>query len=164
MIKVGVITVSDRVSRKEMQDIAGKKIQELIKKIDGDTVDYTVIPDEENLIEKELIRMADVLKLDLIITTGGTGLSRRDVTPDATLKVIEKEVPGICEIMRSEGFKTTPHAVLSRGVCGIRAKSLIINLPGSPKAVEECLGIIMSCLPHAIEILKDEGTDHTPRY
>lgn len=161
MMRVGVITVSDRVSRGEMQDIAGKKINKLIKKINGEVVEYKVIPDEESHIKKELVRMTDVLKLDLIITTGGTGLSKRDVTPEATLTIVEKEVLGISEIMRVKGFENTPHSVLSRGICGIRKESLILNLPGSPKAVEECLNIIMPSLPHAIEIIKEEATHHT---
>lgn len=159
-MKVGIITVSDRVSRGEAEDISGKKIKEAVEKIKAAVIDYKIIPDEKLLIEQELIRMVDGLKLDLIITTGGTGLSPRDVTPEATLNVIEKELPGISEIMRIESFKFTPYSVLSRGICGVRKKSLIVNLPGSAKAVEECLNIVLPCLPHAIEDMKGEVISH----
>lgn len=158
-MKIGVITVSDRVARGEAKDISGNKIKELVKSI-GEVVNYKVIPDERLLIEQEIIRMTDEVKLELIIITGGTGLSGRDVTPEATKNVIDKEVPGISEIMRIEGFKLTPYSVLSRGVCGVRGKSLIINLPGNPRAVEECLNIVLPCLTHAIEVLQGKVSNH----
>lgn len=159
MIKVGVITVSDRASRGKREDRSGQVVQEMVKSIDGEVVAYRVIPDEEKLIGEELLRMCDQLKADLIITTGGTGLGPRDVTPDATLGVIEKEVPGISEAIRVEGFKSTPHALLSRAVAGVRGECLIVNLPGSPKAVEESLNTILPCLPHAIEVLKGKAEE-----
>ncbi|MBI4721920.1 MAG: MogA/MoaB family molybdenum cofactor biosynthesis protein [Candidatus Stahlbacteria bacterium] len=139
-MKVGVITISD-----------GAEIGV-----------YKINPDELEMIRLELVRMADEMELHSIITTGGTGLSDRDVTPEATLSVIEKNVPGISEIMRVEGFKITPHAILSRGVCGIRKKSLIINLPGSTKAVEQGLKVILPCLTHAVEIMKGTAISHEP--
>ena len=160
-MRVGIITVSDRVSRGEAKDISSEKIKALVKKINAEVVEYRIIPDEIELIKLELIRMADKMKLDLIITTGGTGLSDRDNTPEATLGVIEKVVPGISEIMRVEGFVSTPHSVLSRGVCGIRKKSLIINLPGSTNAVEQGLSVILPCLTHAIEIMKGTAVSHS---
>jgi len=159
MIKVGILTISDKGSRGEREDLSGKVIEEAVKKINGEVKYYQIIPDEKNIIQEELIKAVDNLHLDLILTTGGTGLGRRDVTPEATLAIIEKEVPGISEIIRSESFKKTNRAILSRGMAGIRKESLIINLPGSPKGVRESLEIILDALPHGIEILKDQATE-----
>ncbi len=156
MIKVGILTISDKGSRGEREDISGKVIEEIVKKINGEVKYYQIIPDEKDIIQDELIKAVDGLHLDLILTTGGTGLGKRDVTPEATLAVIEKEVPGISEIIRSESFKQTNRAILSRGVAGIRKESLIINLPGSPKGVKESLEIILEALPHGIEIIKGQ--------
>lgn len=159
MIKVGILTISDKGSRGEREDLSGKVIEEVVKKIKGEVKYYQIIPDEKDIIQEELIKVVDELHLDLILTTGGTGLAKRDVTPDATLAIIEKEVPGISEIIRSESFKKTNRAILSRGVAGIRKESLIINLPGSPKGVRESLEIILEVLPHGIEILKGQATE-----
>jgi len=159
MIKVGILTISDKGSRGEREDLSGKVIEEVVKKINGEVKYYQIIPDEKDIIQEELIKAVDKLHLDLILTTGGTGLAKRDVTPDATLEVIEKEVPGISEIIRSESFEKTDRAILSRGVAGIRKESLIINLPGSPKGVRESLEIILEVLPHGIEILKGQATE-----
>lgn len=159
MIEVGILTISDKGARGEREDQSGKVIEEIVKKIEGEVKYYRIIPDEEEIIQDELIKAVDKLHLDLILTTGGTGLGKRDVTPEATLAVIEKEVPGISEIIRSESFKKTNRAILSRGVAGIRKKSLIINLPGSPKGVKESLEIILKALPHGIEIIKGEITE-----
>ena len=159
MIKVGILTISDKGSKGEREDLSGKVIEEVVKKINGEVKYYQIIPDEKNIIQEELIKAVDKLHLDLILTTGGTGLAKRDVTPDATLEVMEKEVPGISEIIRSESFKKTDRAILSRGVAGIRKESLIINLPGSPKGVRESLKIILDALPHGIEILKGQVTE-----
>jgi len=159
MIKVGILTISDKGSKGEREDLSGKVIEEVVKKINGEVKYYQIIPDEKNIIQEELIKAVDKLHLDLILTTGGTGLAKRDVTPGATLEVIEKEVPGISEIIRSESFKKTDRAILSRGVAGIRKESLIINLPGSPKGVRESLKIILDALPHGIEILKGQVTE-----
>jgi molybdenum cofactor synthesis domain-containing protein len=159
MIEVGVLTISDKGARGEREDQSGKVIEEIVKKIEGEVKYYRIIPDEEEIIQDELIKAVDKLHLDLILTTGGTGLGKRDVTPEATLAVIEKEAPGISEIIRSESFKKTNRAILSRGVAGIRKKSLIINLPGSPKGVKESLEIILKALPHGIEIIKGEITE-----
>ena len=159
MIKVGILTISDKGSQGEREDLSGKVIGEVVKEINGEVKYYQIIPDEKNIIQEELIKTVDKLHLDLILTTGGTGLAKRDVTPDATLEVIEKEVPGISEIIRSESFKKTDRAILSRGVAGIRKESLIINLPGSPKGVRESLETILEALPHGIEILKGQATE-----
>lgn len=159
MIKVGILTISDKGSRGEREDLSGKVIEEVVKKINGEVKYYQIIPDEKDIIQEELIKTVDKLHLDLILTTGGTGLAKRDVTPDATLEVIEKEVSGISEIIRSESFKKTNRAILSRGVAGIRKESLIINLPGSPKGVRESLEIVLEALPHGIEILKGQVTE-----
>ena len=154
MIKIGILTISDKGSRGEREDLSGKVIKEVIRKINGEVKYYQIIPDEKDIIQAELIKAVDKLHLDLILTTGGTGLGKRDVTPEATLAIIEKEVLGISEIIRSESFKKTNRAILSRGVAGIRKESLIINLPGSPKGVRESLEIVLEALPHGIEILK----------
>ena len=159
MIKVGILTISDKGSQGEREDLSGKVIKEVAKKVNGEVKYYKIIPDEKDIIQEELIKTVDELHLDLILTTGGTGLAKRDVTPDATLEVIEKEVPGISEIIRSESFKKTDRAILSRGVAGIRKESLIINLPGSPKGVRESLETILEALPHGIEILKGQATE-----
>ena len=159
MVKVGILTISDKGSRGEREDLSGKIIEEVVKKINGEVKYYQIIPDEKNIIQEELIKVVDKLHLDLILTTGGTGLAKRDVTPDATLKIIEKEVSGISEIIRSESFKKTNRAILSRAVAGIRKESLIINLPGSPKGVRESLEIALEALPHGIEILKGQATE-----
>ena len=159
MIKVGILTISDKGSRGEREDLSGKVIEEVIKKINGEVKYYQIIPDEKDIIQEELIKAVDKLHLDLILTTGGTGLGKRDVTPEATSAIIEKEVPGISEIIRSESFKKTNRAILSRGMAGIRKESLIINLPGSPKGVRESLEIILEALPHGIEILIGQATE-----
>lgn len=159
MIKVGILTISDKGSKEEREDLSGKVIEEVVKKINGEVKYYQIIPDEKDIIQEELIKAVDKLHLDLILTTGGTGLAKRDVTPEATLAIIEKEVSGISEIIRSESFKKTNRAILSRGVAGIRKESLIINLPGSPKGVRESLEIILEALPHGIEILKGQAAE-----
>ena len=159
MIKIGILTISDKGSRGEREDLSGKVIEEVIRKINGEVKYYQIIPDEKDIIQAELIKAVDKLHLDLILTTGGTGLGKRDVTPEATLAIIEKEVLGISEIIRSESFKKTNRAILSRGVAGIRKESLIINLPGSPKGVRESLEIILEVLPHGIEILKGQASE-----
>ncbi|MCX8034158.1 MAG: MogA/MoaB family molybdenum cofactor biosynthesis protein [Thermodesulfovibrio sp.] len=154
--KVAIITVSDKGSKGERQDISGKVIEEMISSW-ADIVSYKIIPDEKEIIKKSLIEEVD--KVDLILTNGGTGLAPRDVTPDATLEVIEKQVPGIAEAMRWAGITKTKTAMLSRAVAGVRGKTLIINLPGSPKAVKESLEAIMDALPHAIEKLKGDPSE-----
>lgn len=156
-IKTAILTISTRGSQgKRKEDASGDAIKEIIQKIDGVVVDYRIIPDDKKQIIWELKRMAEVVKADLILTTGGTGLSTTDVTPEATLEVIERRVPGFEELMRMTGFQSTPHALLSRAVAGTLEKSLIINLPGSPKGVRENLQAILSAIPHAIKILQGD--------
>ncbi|MGD0281015.1 MAG: MogA/MoaB family molybdenum cofactor biosynthesis protein [Dissulfurispiraceae bacterium] len=153
MITVAVLTLSDKGSRGERADQSGPLIAEIIK--DTGTVDYyDVLPDDRELIRKRLLEYTG--KVDLILTTGGTGLSPRDVTPDATLDVIERQVPGIAEAMRMEGMKKTNRSMLSRAVAGVKGQTLIINLPGSPKAVKENLETILDVLPHAVEKIKGD--------
>jgi len=152
MIKAAVLTLSDKGSKGKRKDESGPLIKAMIKKIGGMTVSYEILPDEKDMIKESLLSLCN--KVDLILTTGGTGLSPRDVTPEATLEVIEREVPGIPEAMRSEGFKKTPNVMVSRAVAGIRGKTLIINLPGSPVAVKENLEVILPILPHAVEKIK----------
>lgn len=157
MIKVGILTASDKGSAGQRIDESGKVIMNALERIDGVTADYAVVPDDRDTIGANLIRMADFVGVDLILTTGGTGFSPRDITPEATLSVIDREAPGIPEAMRLKSLQITPKAMLSRAVAGIRGKTLIINLPGSPKAVAECLEVILPVLPHAIEILRGDA-------
>lgn len=154
MIKVGIITASDKGSHGEREDLSAKVIEEIVAKIDGVVEKYTIVPDERYIISKTIVEFVDEYKLDLVLTTGGTGFSQRDVTPEATMDVIEKNVPGIAEAMRMKSLEITPRAVLSRAVSGIRKQTLIINLPGSPKGAREALGFVLDALPHGIEILK----------
>lgn len=157
MIKTGILTISDKGSKNERIDLTGPAIKESLDKNIYSAEYYKIIPDEMDLICEELICMCDELKLDLILTNGGTGFAKRDVTPEATLKVIQKETPGIPEAMRQMSLSITPKAMLSRAAAGIRNSTLIINLPGSPKGAVENLSFVLSALPHGIEILKGTG-------
>ncbi|PKM83346.1 MAG: molybdenum cofactor biosynthesis protein [Firmicutes bacterium HGW-Firmicutes-14] len=159
MYKVGIITASDKGSRGEREDVSAGVIREEVAKIKGEVLEYSVVPDDRELIQAKLVEFTDIKKLDLIFTTGGTGFSPRDVTPEATLAVIDRLVPGIPEIMRMESYRITPKAVLSRATAGIRKQTLIINLPGSPKAVRENLGWILPALPHGLDILKGTASE-----
>ena len=156
MIRAAILTMSDKGFRGEREDKSGQVIKEMIISLPSDVVSYEVIPDEKEIIRERLIHLSDIVKADIIITTGGTGLSPRDVTPDATLEVIDKEVPGMAEAMRAESLKKTANAMISRAVVGVRGETLIINLPGSPKAVRENLSVILPAIPHAIEKLKGD--------
>ena len=159
MFKVAILTISDRGSKGEREDSSGPLIHEMIRDLPAEVVYYEIIPDEREKIAEALKKSADRLKADLILTTGGTGLSPRDVTPDATLEVIEKEVPGFSEAMRAESLKKTPYAMISRAITGIRGSSLIVNLPGSPKSVRENLSVILPALPHALVKLKGDPSE-----
>jgi molybdopterin adenylyltransferase len=157
MITVAVLTLSDKGSKGERADTSGPLIHDMLRSINAEVKFYDILPDEKELIKKKLIEYSE--KVDLILTTGGTGLSPRDVTPEATLEVIDRQVAGIAEAMRSEGLKKTSRAMLSRAVAGVRGISLIINLPGSPKAVKENLQVILEVIPHAIEKIKGDPSE-----
>jgi len=157
MFTVGILTISDKGSKGERQDKSGEAIREMLSNMDVRIVNYDIIPDEKELIVEKLVKWADEDHLDVLLTTGGTGLTPRDVTPEATLSVVDRIVPGFAEAMRAESLKKTPVAMLSRAVVGTRGECLIINLPGSPKAVRECLEVILPALPHAVETLKGQA-------
>ena len=159
MITVGILTISDRCSRGEREDKSGEAIRKVMGQFGARVVDYAIVPDEKEMITKKLVEWADKGGVDVVITTGGTGLAPRDVTPEATLEVVDKTVPGFSEAMREKGLRKTPHAMLSRGVCGIRKETLIINLPGSPKAVKEGLLVVLPALPHALEVITGEAQE-----
>ena len=156
-VTVAIVTLSDKGARGEREDLGGPAIREFVLRIGARVEYYEVIPDEKELIKERLMDYST--KVDLILTTGGTGLSPRDVTPEATLEIIDREVPGIAETMRMEGLKNTRRAMLSRAVAGVRGKALIINLPGSPKAIREGLEAIMEVIPHAVEKIKGSTED-----
>jgi molybdopterin adenylyltransferase len=159
MMRVGVITISDRGYRGEREDTSGEVIQGMVRGLGAEVAFSAVVPDEQEKIKEALVQGADEMGLDLIVTTGGTGVSPRDVTPDATREAIEREIPGFAEAMRMEGLKKTPHAMISRAVCGVRGKTLIINLPGSPKAVREGLEVLMPAIPHTIAKIQGDPRD-----
>ncbi len=159
MLGVAILTVSDKGFRGKRADDTGQALRESLEKNDYVVDYYKIIPDEIEVIEKELKYICDELKVPLVITNGGTGFSQRDVTPEATLKVIERHVPGISEGMRMKSLEITSKAILSRGVSGIRKTSLIINLPGSPKGAVENLRFILPALKHGIEILLGEASE-----
>ncbi|HKZ47078.1 MAG TPA: molybdopterin adenylyltransferase [Thermodesulfobacteriota bacterium] len=154
MITVGILTMSDKGSRGEREDLSGKEIELILKGHSAEVMAYEIIPDEAEIIKSKLIEFVDKKRLDLILTTGGTGVSPRDVTPEATREVLEKELPGMSEAMRAESLKKTPNAMISRAICGIRKQSLIINLPGSPRAVRENLAVVLPAIHHAVEKIK----------
>ena len=161
MFQVGIITISDKSWRGERSDKSSQVIRDSLSAADCQVVKYEVIPDEADMIAQKLAQWADEGGVDVIITTGGTGLAPRDVTPEATLSVLDKVVPGLAEMMRVQTFPITPFSLVSRAVTGMRKKCLIINLPGSPKAVRECLEVVLPVIPHSVEIIKGEVTEHT---
>ena len=157
---VGILTISDKGSAGEREDLSGPAIREVVAGAGAVVVRARVIPDERDIITNTLVAWADAGDLDLVLTTGGTGLAARDVTPEATRSVMEREVPGIAETLRAESLKKTPMAMISRGVAGIRGRTLIVNLPGSPRAVRECLEVLLPVLPHAVETLRGPVEEH----
>lgn len=157
--KIAVITVSDKGYRGEREDRSGKYIVDFFKEKGWDIAEYSIVPDEVDLIKDKIKEICDNGKANLILTTGGTGFSPRDVTPEATKEIIEKEVPGFSEVIRIEGQKKTSRSILSRGVSGIRKSTLIINLPGSINGVKESLGLIYQTLPHGIDILTGQDSE-----
>lgn len=158
-MRVAVLTISDKGANGERKDETGRILKEFLKESSYEVSYYKVIPDERECIEEELVYICDKLKISLIITNGGTGFSKRDVTPEATKAVIEKEVPGIGEVMRFKSMEITPRAMLSRGIAGIRGESLIINLPGSPKGAIENLSFVIDGIGHGLEILLGETVE-----
>lgn len=155
-IRFGVLTLSDRSSRGERLDASGPALADLIRAQGWLVAEQAVLADDESAIRAMLTTWADSSQFDVILTTGGTGFALRDVTPEATRAVIEREAPGLAEAMRLDSLKKTPHAMLSRGVAGIRGRTLIINLPGSPKGAVENLQTVIPVLPHAVQLLQDD--------
>jgi len=161
MFTVGILTISDKGARGQRYDESGQTIRDIFSDLDSDIIHYEVVPDELDVIRRKLVEWADGGDTDIIITTGGTGLSERDVTPEATEAVIDRPVPGIAEAMRARSLDKTPMAMLSRATAGVRGRSLIINLPGSPRAVRECLEVVLPAIPHAVDIIKGVVTEHS---
>ena len=155
-MRFGILTISDRSSRGERVDSSGPALERLIQAEGWSVTRQSLLPDDESAIRELLISWVDSAELDVILTTGGTGFSPRDVTPEATRAIIEREAPGLAEAMRAASLKITPHAMLSRIVTGIRKKTLIINLPGSPKGAAENFQVVIPVLPHAIQLLSED--------
>jgi len=157
MIRAAILTVSDRCANEQQGDHSTPALEEILSRNGFEIGARSLVADEQDVIARELVRFCDEGGCDVVFTTGGTGLGPRDVTPEATCSVCERLVPGFGELMRAESLKKTRHAVLSRGTAGLRGSTLIINLPGSPKAVRECLEIILDILPHAVEMMHGGG-------
>ena len=155
-LRFGILTASDRSARGERPDLSGPALDELVRSRGWNVVRQTILPDDLKILRETLVAWADRGDLDIILITGGTGFAPRDITPEATRAVIDREAPGLTEAMRQESLKVTPHAMLSRGVAGMRGKVLIIDLPGSPKAAVENLNVVLPVLAHAVELLRDE--------
>jgi len=160
-MNIGILTISDKGSQGQRQDKSGEAISNIMTAAGNKVVKYEIVPDEKDVIAATLRDWADSGKVDVILTTGGTGLSKRDVTPEATLSILDRTVPGIAEAMRAKSLDKTPTAMLSRAVAGQCGQCLIVNLPGSTKAVKECLDVILPALSHAVEIIKGEVTEHS---
>ncbi|MTI49811.1 MogA/MoaB family molybdenum cofactor biosynthesis protein [Sporosalibacterium faouarense] len=159
MFNVGIITASDKGYKNEREDKSGEVIEEILRKNNYKVIKKIILPDDKKMLSEEMINMSDNLKVDLILTTGGTGFSKRDVTPEATREIVHRLAPGISEAIRYYSLQITPRAMLSRAVSGIRNETLIVNLPGSPKAVRESLDYIIGSLKHGLEILTGKATE-----
>lgn len=157
MIRAAILTISDSCSQGKRDDVSGQTIADILSEKEIQICEKRIVADNCETIADQLRYFCDEGNVDMVFTTGGTGLGPRDVTPEATASVCERIVPGLGERMRSEGFKKTPNAVLSRGMAGIRKDTLIINLPGSPRAVRQCLEIILDVLPHAVDMMRGRG-------
>lgn len=164
-MRIGILTISDRSSEGERPDLSGPALEDLIKSQGWSVVHMDIIPDDLQVIMDRLNTWSDSEDFDLILTTGGTGFSARDITPEATLQVIERETPGLAEAMRAESLKVTPHAMLSRARAGIKNQTLIVNLPGSPRAAVENLNVILPVVEHAVDLLSgDQGAEAGHRF
>jgi len=161
VVRVSILTISDRSSRGERPDSSGPALKTVAEDQGWQIIAIDIVPDESVQIARKLAEWADSGKCDLILTTGGTGFAERDITPEATISILERQTPGITQAIFNESLKITPHAMLSRAVAGIRAHSLIVNLPGSPKAAVENLNIILPVLPHAIDLLRGDSSAET---
>ena len=159
-LRAGILTVSDKGARGERADTSGEAVREMLASLEATVEHYEVVPDEKEVIASRLREWADEADLALIVTNGGTGLAPRDVTPEATLEVVERLVPGMAEAMRQEGLKHTPMSMISRAVVGVRGRTLIVNLPGSERGVRQNLAYLLPVLPHALEVLRGEAGDH----
>ncbi len=159
-IFAAVVTVSDKGYAGEREDISGPVLAELLREMGAEVVRQEVVPDERDQIEQLLIELVDETGVDLVMTTGGTGATPRDVTPEATRAVIEREMPGLAEAVRFTGYRSTPLAVLSRGTSGLRGRTLIVNLPGSPNAVRDGMETLAPILPHAVRMTRGKHTEH----
>jgi molybdopterin adenylyltransferase len=155
-LRFGILTASDRSSRGERPDLSGPALTGIILAQGWQVTRTAIVPDDRDAVRETLATWADGCELDIILTTGGTGFAPRDVTPEATRLVIDREAPGLAEAIRLDGMKTTPHAMLSRAVAGIRGRTIIINLPGNPKAAVQSITVLLSVLAHAVELLRDE--------
>lgn len=160
MLRIGVLTISDMGARGLRADGSGEAIRQTLPRMQGQEVRYAIVPDERERIAEVLREWADSGQVDLILTTGGTGLGPRDVTPEATRDVLDREAPGLAEAMRADTLKKTPFAMISRQVAGARGRCLIVNLPGSPRAVRECLEVVLPVLPHAVQLLRGDTASH----
>jgi molybdenum cofactor synthesis domain-containing protein len=159
-IQAAVVTISDKGYTGQREDVSGPLLADLVRKMGAEVIRREIVPDERDEIVRLLVGLADEIELDLVVTTGGTGVTPRDVTPEATKAVIEREMPGLAEAVRFEGYRQTPLAVISRGVAGIRGRTLIVNLPGSPNAVRDGMETLSPILPHAIRMIRGEDTEH----
>ena len=161
MLTIGILTISDKGARGERYDESGQTIRDIFSDLGSDIAGYEIIPDETDIISQKLVEWSDGGEIDVIITTGGTGLGERDVTPEATIAVVDRVVLGLGEAMRAASLSKTPMAMISRATAGVRGKCLIVNLPGSTKAVRECLEVVLPTLPHAVDIIKGVVTEHS---
>ncbi len=165
MIRIGILTVSDRSARGERADSSGPALADAVAAQGWQVTHQAILPDDLHVLKRLLADWADAGEIDVILTTGGTGFAPRDVTPEATQAVIERQAPGLAEAMRAASSRLTPHAALSRAVAGIRKRTLIVNLPGSPKGAVENLHVILPVLPHAVQLLRDDPSSeagHNP--
>ncbi|OGX33074.1 MAG: hypothetical protein A3I43_01745 [Omnitrophica WOR_2 bacterium RIFCSPLOWO2_02_FULL_50_19] len=157
MIKVGIVTISDSCSKKTHEDESGPMIKKMVEAKGLKVERHEIVPDEREAIKSAVINMVDVMKLDMVLTTGGTGIGPRDVTPEAVKPLLDKELPGVSEQIRRIGAQNSPRAILSRGLAGVRRQSLIVNLPGSPRGVEESLNAILDVLIHSVDMIHGKG-------